>query len=144
MNERIESFLKSRQIAVVGVSKRKFGGVIYKTLKKRGINVCPVHPGKESFDGDKCYPDLKSVPDTVDAAVIAVSPANAEKVVADAWDARITRLWFQSGANFSRVVERAEASGLQTVSRRCVLMYAPPVTGIHAIHRFIARLFGVA
>jgi predicted CoA-binding protein len=141
MNERIENFIKSKHIAVVGVSERKFGGAIYKDLKTRGYKVYPVHPTMETFDGDRCFPTLKSIPEQVDAAVIAVSPANAEKVVEDARNAGIAKLWFQRGADFSKVVEKADTNGMQVVSGKCVLMYAPPVTGIHAVHRFFARLF---
>ncbi len=143
MNERIESFIKSKHIAVVGVSERKFGGTIYKSLKKRGYTVCPVHPTMKTFDRDQCFATLQAIPEQVEAAVIAVSPANAEKVVEDARNADIAKLWFQRGADFSKAVEKAEASGMQVVSGRCILMYAPPVRGIHAVHRFLARLFGL-
>ena len=142
MPKRIESFIKSRHIAVVGVSERKFGGAIYKSLKKRGYNVYPVHPTMETFDGDRCFATLKSIPEQVEAAVVAVSPANAEKVVEDARDADIAKLWFQRGADFSKAIEKADTNGMHVVSGKCILMYAPPVTGIHAVHRFLARLFG--
>jgi hypothetical protein len=142
MNQYIDSFLKSRHIAVVGVSERKFGGTIYKSLKKRGYIVYPVHPMKETFDGDRCFATLQSLPKRVDAAVVAVSPAHAVKVVEDAKNAGITKLWFLRGADFTEAIRQANAGGMQVVSGRCILMYAPPVTGVHAVHRFFARLFG--
>ena len=54
MRENIDAFVKHKGIAVVGVSDRKFGGVIYKTLKKRGYRVIPVNPSKDIFDSDRC------------------------------------------------------------------------------------------
>lgn len=142
VDSRAENITASKHIAVVGVSNRKFGGAIYKELKKRGYNVYAVHPTMESFNGDPCYDSLKSVPADVEAAVVAVSPASAEKVVDDALGRGIKRLWFQRGSDFTRVVEKAEAAGIQTISRKCILMYTQPVTGIHAFHRFLARVFG--
>jgi len=137
-----DEFLSGGAIAVVGVSQRKFGGTIYRELKKRGFQVRPVHPRMDSFDGDPCAARLNDLADTIDAAVIAVSPASAVEVVDDAARSGIRKLWFQQGADFSEAIAKAEAAGIQYVSRRCVLMYARPVTGIHALHRFLARLFG--
>jgi len=142
MDQFIQGFVNSDQIAVVGVSKKKFGGTIYRDLKKRGYQVFPVHPSLESFAGDRCYPDLKSLPDGVDAAVIAVSAAHAAQVVDDARQADVAKLWFQQGPDFKEIVAHAQDLGMQVVSRKCILMYAEPVKGIHAMHRFIVRLFG--
>ena len=142
MNAQIQNFIDSEHIAVVGVSKRKFGGTIYKALKKRGLNVYPVHPTMEALDGDRCFAGVSDLPENVEAAVIAVSPESSEGVVDDAKGRGISKLWFQQGANFSKAVAKAEALGIQTVSRKCVLMYAGNVTGIHAFHRTLAKLFG--
>ena len=142
MDEVIEHIINEKHIAVVGVSDKKFGGAIYKTLKKKGYAVYPVHPTKKSFDGDTCYDRLDSLPPEVKAAVIAVSPEVAEKIIENARLGQITHLWFQQGKDFSGPEAKASAKGLQTVSGKCILMYAKPVTGIHAFHRFLARLFG--
>lgn len=142
MNDVIEYIISAKRIAVVGVSDKKMGGAIYKTLKQHGYAVFPVHPTRQSFDGDVCHSSLKTLPPDVKTAVIAISPAAAEQVVEDALAAGMTHLWFQQGKDFSGAVAKARAKGLQTVSRKCILMYAPPVTGIHALHRYFARLFG--
>lgn len=142
MHERREQFLKSPGIAVVGVSEKKFGGMVYKTLKQSGYPVYPVNPKRETFEGDKCYPDLRALPPEVKAAVVAVSAQAADKIVEDAKAAGINQLWFQLGQNYSKAVAAAEAAGMSVVSRKCILMYAQPVKGIHAFHRFLARLFG--
>lgn len=141
MDQGAADFVKAEHIAVVGVSKRKFGGSIYRTLKKRGYQVYPVHPRMSTFDGDPCIRRLTDLPDRVDAAVVAVSPRHAEEVVRDAHQAGIERLWFQQGPDFRDVAMTAEAHGIKTVTGKCILMYAGDVTGIHAVHRFFAKLF---
>jgi predicted CoA-binding protein len=135
-------FTKVRKIAVVGVSNRKFGGFMYKSLRKRGFEVYPVHPTRETFAGDHCFDRLTSLPDKVDMAVVAVSPLAAEQVTQDAIEANVPKLWYQQGPNFTEVAAKAEQAGIATVTSKCVLMYAAPVTGIHAVHRWLARLLG--
>lgn len=142
MNPIIDTIVSSKHLAIVGVSDKKFGGIIYKTLKTRGFTVYPVHPTRESFDGDRCFASLRDLPPQVKSAVLAVSPEAADRIVDDAVSAGITHLWFQQGKDFSGAVARAQAKGIQTISRKCILLYAQPVTGIHAIHRFFARSFG--
>ncbi len=141
MDTNAAEFVKSKQFAVVGVSKRKFGGSIYRTLKARGFKVYPVHPALTTYDGDPCFRTLQDMPEHVDAAVIAVSPLHAEEVVRDAHKAGVKNLWFQQGADFREVALMAEAYGMKTVTGKCILMYAGEVTGVHAVHRFFAKVF---
>lgn len=138
----ISEFVDCKEVAVVGVSKRKFGGSIYRTLKSRGYRVYPVHPTHSEFDGDKCHRNLAELPESVKAAVIAISPTNAEEMLAETARTPVSRLWFQQGANFDSVAARAEVAGFKVVTGKCILMYAPPVTGIHGFHRWLAKLFG--
>jgi len=135
-------FVKSQRFAIVGVSRRKFGGSIYRALKARGFTVYPVHPALTTYDGDHCFRTLREIPEGVEAAVIAVSPFHADEVVRDARAAGIKRLWFQQGADFRDVALMAEAYGIKTVTGKCILLYAGEVTGIHAFHRFFVKIFG--
>jgi predicted CoA-binding protein len=140
----IESFIQSKKIAVVGVSsvKNKIGYAVYRTLKERGYEVFPVHPDGHIIDGNPCYRSLSELPPGVNAAVIAVKPKKVSNIVDAAIAAGIKRIWFQQGSDFHMAAEQAKKAGLEVVSRKCILLYAPPVTGIHKVHQFLARLFG--
>lgn len=145
MHEAITHICSSRHLAVVGVSEKKMGGAIYKDLKKRGYTVYGVNPKRATFLGDKCYPSLRelhSEAPEVKAAILALKPEGAEPVVEDAAASGITHLWFQRGADFVDAYELAESKGIQTVYDKCILMYAQPVGGVHAVHRFFAKAFG--
>ncbi len=142
MNETIQFISTQNKLAVVGVSDKKFGGEIYKTLKRHGHTVYAVHPTRKTFAGDTCYSSLKEIPVDVKAAIIVVSPKLAEPIVDDAIAAGLTHLWFQLGKDYSELVRKAEEKGIKTVSRKCILMYAQPVTGIHKFHRGLAKFFG--
>ncbi|HVP06259.1 MAG TPA: CoA-binding protein [Candidatus Acidoferrum sp.] len=142
MNDTIQFISTQSKLAVVGVSDKKFGGEIYKTLKRHGYTVYGVHPTRKTFAGDTCYGSLKEVQVDVKAAVIVVSPKFAEPIVDDAIAAEMTHLWFQLGNDYSSLVRKAQENGIKTVSRKCILMYAQPVSGIHKFHRGLAKFFG--
>jgi uncharacterized protein len=140
----IQNFINSKHIAVVGAapSGKKFGSAAYKELKKRGYIVYPVHPTAETIDGDKVFDNLQSLPENVDSVYIAIKPDKAEQVIDDAIAKGIKQLWFQQGADFGQQAAKAEAAGIKTVTGKCILMYAEPVSGLHAFHRFLWKLFG--
>jgi len=144
MQPEIQNFITSKDIAILGASPsgKKFGNYIYKTLRKKGYNLYIVHPTAETIEGDKAFDNIKSLPDNVESALIAISPDKADTVINDAIEKGIKRIWFQQGADFSAPAAKAKSAGIEVVSGKCILMYAQPVTGLHAVHRFFAKLFG--
>ena len=74
--------------------------------------------------------------------LVTVSPEMAEAMVDSIDSSRFKKIWFQQGADFSKAAEKARQKGIETVTDRCILMYAPPVRGIHLFHRFVMKLFG--
>jgi len=143
MDEIIQNFISSKNIAIVGASNRrmKFGNIAYRSLKKKGYNVYPVNPNQETIGGDRCYPNLLFVPEDVEAVVVVIPPEKAIGLVDKALKMNIDKMWFQRGADFSNLASKAEKAGIRTVSGKCILMYAPPVKGIHAVHRFFSNFF---
>ena len=82
-----EAFLSQKRIAVVGVSRKQgTGNAIFKALRKRGYEVVPVNPKATEVDGETCYPDLKSIPEGVDAVVVVTRPEITEKVMHECVD----------------------------------------------------------
>jgi len=140
----VQDFLSQKNIAIVGTSrsKNKFGNIIFRELKKRGYRVIPVNPNTKIVEGDQCYPDLKSLPEKVDGAIIVVPPANTIQVVKDARDAEIFRIWIQSGAYSKEAVDFCNDNKITVVANECILMFAEPVNSIHRIHRWIWKLLG--
>ena len=70
-------FLANKRVAVTGVSrhaKDHGSNVVYKRLRDRGYQVYAVNPNADEVEGDRCYHDLASIPDGVDAVVIATGP----------------------------------------------------------------------
>ena len=144
MNETITAFVETKHLALVGVSARKskFGNAIHKALKRRGYQVYPVHRSLAEVGGDKCYRSLAELPDAVESLIICTKAKHAIALVIEAKEKEIKRIWFQQGADFSEAIAAAEKHGIDYVKGKCILMYATPVTGIHAVHRFFVKLFG--
>jgi predicted CoA-binding protein len=140
----VDEFLLQKKIAVVGVSRKKtkFGNAIYKELKRKGYNVFPVNPHINTFEGDNCYPDLLSLPEKVDAVVINVPSVQTEKVVREAKEAGINKVWLQQGSQSEEAVKFCEENGIDYVSNECILMFVQPSAFIHLAHRWIWGVFG--
>jgi len=72
----LNALLKPRSIAVIGASDnpKRIGGVPVDLLIRAGFeNVYPVNPKNETVQGLKAYPDIESVPEVVDLAIVALS-----------------------------------------------------------------------
>lgn len=144
-----EDFLSHKKIAVVGVSRKQgTGNGIFKALRKRGYAVVPVNPSANEVEGETCYPDLKSIPDGVDAVVIVTRPEASEAVMRDCVEAGVTHVWMHGNALFgaknSSVSEAATAygreHGIDVIPGGCPLMFGD---GADLGHRCMRWLLAV-
>ena len=151
LETRIDDFLAQKRIAVAGVSREKShhpaGNLIYDRLKKTGHSVFAVNPNMESFEGDRCYPDLQSIPGGVDGVVIITRPDITARIVRDCLDAGVRRVWMhQSAAKGSSVspeaVEYCRQHDIAVIAGACPMMYGPNVDFGHTCMRLFMRLTG--
>jgi len=140
----VEDFVAQKKIAVVGVSRKKtkFGNAIYKELKQKGYSVFAINPHMNTFEGDVCYPDLLSIAEKIDAVIINVPPAQTEKIVREAKQAGINKVWLQQGSQSDEAVKFCEENGIDCVSNECILMFAQPSAFIHRAHRWVWSVLG--
>ena len=144
MSPQIESFIGSKRIAVVGFSRsgKKFGNMAGKELISRGYEIYPVHPTASEIDGITCYPDLNSLEGKADALLVSIPPEKVPPLLEEAVQVGLKNVWLQQGSWSQEVQQTADRLGLPVVSKKCILMYAPPVTSIHKFHRTIKSIFG--
>ncbi|HHY83847.1 MAG TPA: CoA-binding protein, partial [Clostridiales bacterium] len=92
-----ETMLEKNVWAVVGAhtDPDKYGNKIYRMLKSRGYRVYPVNPKYSSIDGDQCYKDLASLPETPDVIDMVVSPKIGKSVIEEAAQLGINNIWLQ-------------------------------------------------
>jgi len=144
MNPLIDQFVSSKRIAVVGMSRsgKKFGNMAAKELKAKGYEIFPVHPEAKEIDGLICYPDLKSLSGKVDGVWISIPPKNVSPVLEEAAQVGLKNIWLQQGAWSAEVQQTIDRLNLPVVSKKCIMMYAPPVKSFHKFHRNIVGIFG--
>jgi uncharacterized protein len=151
LDTKIHDFLAQKRIAVAGVSRdnshHPAGNLVYRRLKQTGHEVFPVHPELQSFDGDRCYPDLQSIPGGVDGVVIITRPETTARIVRDCSTAGVRRVWMhQSMAKGSSVsaeaVEYCRQHDISVIAGACPMMFGPGVDFGHACMRWIMKVTG--
>ncbi len=148
---KVHDFLAQKRIAVAGVSRdnshHPTGNLIYHRLKSTGHDVVPVNPHMRTFEGDRCYPDLKSIPGGVDGVVIVTRPEVTERIVHECPDAGVHRVWMhQSIGKGSSVspdaVEYCHQHDISVIAGGCPMMYGEGVDFGHACMRWVLKLTG--
>jgi uncharacterized protein len=151
LKARVDDFLAQKRIAVAGVSRDKshhpVGNLIYHRLKNTGHDVFPVNPNMPTFEGDRCYPDLRSIPGGVDGVVIITRPDVTKQIVQQCGEAGVPRVWMHqsvgAGSSVSKeAVAYCDAHHISVIAGACPMMYGPHVDFPHACMRGILGLFG--
>jgi hypothetical protein len=148
LEEAARDFLAQRRIAVAGVSRNgtEAANIIFRKLRVSGHQVYPVNPKATKVEGVACYPDLVSVPEPVDAVVIATSPAAAKNVVEQCASLGIRRVWMHrslgGGSVSSEAVDACRAHGIHAIAGACPMMFCEPVDLGHRCIRWIAGVTG--
>jgi hypothetical protein len=140
----VDAFLEQTHIGLAGYSRhpKKFGFLVYKTLKEKGYTVHPVNPaGGTTPEGTPIHPDVGSLPGEVRALLVVTRPEVTPAVVDQALERGFGHLWIQQMSGSKDLRSRLEKEEINVVYDRCVLMHAHP-TGIHKWHRWILSVFG--
>jgi len=151
LDAKVNDFLAQRRIAIAGVSRNKgkhpAGNLIYNRLKTTGHKVFAVNPHMHTFEGDRCYPDVQSIPGGVDGVVVVTRPELTERIVHDCVDAGVRRVWMhQSMGRTSSVspaaVEYCRAHDISVIAGACPMMYGDGVDFGHTCMRWILKITG--
>lgn len=152
LDTKVREFLAQKRIAIAGVSRNKnhhpVGNQIYDRLKTAGHDVFPVNPHMETFEGDRCYPDLRSIPGGVDGVVIITRRETTERIVRDCVDAGVRRVWMHQsiGKGSSSVspeaVEYCRQHNISVIAGACPMMFGPGVDLGHTCIRMFLKLTG--
>jgi predicted CoA-binding protein len=151
LNSRVTDFLAQKRIAVVGVSRDKSrqpaGNLIYRRLKKTGHDVFPVNPHMQTFEGDRCYPDLRSIPDGIDGVVIITRPETTQQIVRECGDVGVRSVWMHQslgkGSSVSpEAVEYCHAHDINVIAGACPMMFGDGVDLGHTCMRWFLKLTG--
>ncbi len=143
-------FLAQKRIAVTGVSRSPGshgGNIVYQRFRQRGYTVFAVNPNATSVEGDRCYPDLRSIPNGVDAVVIATRAQQADQTMRECAALGIKHVWmhraFGEGSVSEAAVEFGREHGISVIDGGCPCMFDPTADPGHKAMRFLLTLTGV-
>jgi len=125
MSEDMEKILKgSRTIAVVGLSPRpeRASHSVARYLQAQGYRIIPVNPSVEEVLSERSYPDLASIPETVDVVDIFRRSEHVPLIVEAAIAVGARAVWMQEGVVHEKAAHQAKAAGLLVVMDRCMLV----------------------
>ena len=112
----------SRTLAVVGLSAQWYRPSYFaaKYMQDHGYRIIPVNPRYDEVLGQKCFPDLRSIPQPVDLVDCFRKPQDIPPIAEDAIAIGAKVLWMQLGIVNDVAAQRASAAGLDVVMNRCV------------------------
>ena len=109
-------------IAVVGLSADWYRPSYFaaKYMQEHGFRIIPVNPKYDEVLGEKCYPNLKAIPEPVDIVDVFRKPDDCVPIAQEAVAIGAKVLWLQLGVVNEEAARVAEAGGLEVVMDRCV------------------------
>ncbi|HQX01485.1 MAG TPA: CoA-binding protein [Anaerolineales bacterium] len=149
----VQNFLAQKKIAVVGVSDKRETGcnLAYTKFKENGYQVFAVNPRISTFNGDACYPDLKSLPEKPDAVFLLTNPKVTDQIIKQCVEIGVKHVWMHcmmgtkpglaSGMTSvsQSAVEMCETNGIEVIPGSCPNQYLNPDGG----HKFMRGLWSL-
>ena len=114
--------LDTRTIAMVGLSAKWHRPSYFaaKYLIDHGYRVIPVNPNYNEILGEKCYPDLKSIPEPVDVVNLFQRAEMCPEYARQGVEIGAKVIWLQLEIKSEEAKQIAEAEGLEYVDDRCM------------------------
>jgi predicted CoA-binding protein len=111
-----------RVVAMVGLSSDgdRPSNIVARYLKKQGYRIIPVNPTEGKVLGEVSYPDLLSIPETVEVVDIFRRPEAVPDIVEQAIKIGAKAVWMQEGIVNESAATRATEAGLLVVMDKCM------------------------
>jgi uncharacterized protein len=118
-----ELLRKSKTIAVVGLSSKKFRPSygVAEYMQAHGYRVIPVNPNESEVLGEKSYSSLEEVPEHIDVVDIFRRSEFVGPLVDSAIRIGANLVWMQEGVVHQDGAQKAREAGLAVVMDRCIL-----------------------
>jgi hypothetical protein len=113
---------KYHTVAVVGLSPNpeRPSYIVASYLIEHGYHVIPVNPNAQQILGKVSYPDLSSIPETVEVVDIFRRPEEVIPIVEEAIKIGAKVVWLQEGITNEEAVFKAKEAGLLVVMDKCM------------------------
>ncbi len=120
----IHNLLQSKTIAVIGISDNpgKPSHYVSAYMQQHGHRILPVNPSLDTVLGEKCYPSLSALPIKPDLVNVFRLPKFIPAIVDEMIALELPAIWIQQGIINQEAAAKAEASGIQVVMDRCIMV----------------------
>ena len=110
-------------IAVVGLTSNpeKPANWVSEYMMEQGYRIIPVNPDEQEVFGLTCYPNLSSIPESVEFVNVFRRPQFCADVAREAAAVGAKALWLQQGIVSEEARRIAEEAGIEYVENRCVM-----------------------
>ncbi len=112
-------------IAFVGCSRdpNKDAHIVPKYMKEHGYKIIPVNPGAPEILGEKCYPSISSVPESIDILDIFRPSSEVMGIVKEAIKMKNKPkvIWAQLGIEDNEAKHLAEDNDITFVQNMCIM-----------------------
>ena len=110
-----------KTVAMVGLSSNwsRPSNFVAKYLLDRGFTIIPVNPKNDEILGQKCYPDLESIPFPIDIVDLFQRSDRVEPFVNSAILIGAKLVWMQLGVENETAAQKARDAGLEVVMNLC-------------------------
>ncbi len=138
----IVDFLSGKRIAVAGVTRggQQPANAIFRRLRETGHEAIPVNPNASEVEGERCYPNLESVPGAIDGLMVVTHPDVSADLVRQASERGIKRIWFHrsfgDGSVSDTALQECGRRGIQPIVGGCPLMFCGNVDVAHRCFRW--------
>ena len=118
-----ELFISSREIALVGASKKKEkdSNIVMKFLQKSGYKVIPVNPTcvNETIHGERVYRTLLDIKEKVDIVDVFRPSNEAEEIANQTIKIGAQALWLQLDIKNDKAKELVMKNKIYYISNKC-------------------------
>ncbi|MEJ7667517.1 MAG: CoA-binding protein [Casimicrobiaceae bacterium] len=113
---------QSRTLAVVGLSANWYRPSYFaaKYMQDHGYRIIPINPNYDEVLGERCYPTLTEVRESIDVVDCFRKPEEMVALAAEAVAIGAKVLWMQLGIRNDEAANIAGDAGLDVVMDRCV------------------------
>jgi len=120
MNDFAEIFQRTKTIAIVGMSTNtnRASNEVARYLLPH-FEIIPVNPTYDEVLGLRCYPDLESVPVSIDMVDVFQRSENVMPLVQPAINLGVKYFWMQLGIANAEARAQLEAAGIEVIEDLC-------------------------
>jgi predicted CoA-binding protein len=100
----------------------KYGGIIYRDLRAKGVTVRAVNPYRDTVAGDPCWRSLADLPEAPTIVNIVVPPTRTLAVLEECSRLGLMTVWIQPGAADDAVHAYLEDLGFTALVDACIMV----------------------